>query len=309
VHVPDGILPLWMQLLLLAVSATMLIISYRKIKARFDDRLVPFMGVLAAVIFAAQLVNFPVPPFSSGHLVGSTLLAMMVGPYVALMIMALVLFVQALYGDGGILTYGVNLFNMGIFAVLLGYVIALLIFKGLRRFIHKERATLISSGVAAFLATVTSAFVLGLQLLTVPGFSFEALAAITGVHVIIGFGEAILTAVILLYFVKANPQLVMFLKIDEPKLEETCDDEDEASKETEKSILRQTIPVIAASIIIVAFVILAGLASDNPDGFEWALFLFAGVAEPEHGFEGVWSYLAEGADEGFILIHVLLLTL
>ena len=176
-HVPDGIVPLWLQILLLVVSATMMIISYRKIKARFDERLVPFMGVLAAVIFAAQLVNFPVPPFSSGHLVGSTLLAMMVGPYVALMIMALVLFVEALYGDGGILTYGLNFFNMGVFSVFLGYGLALVIFKGLKRIINKERATLVSAGVASFLTTISAAFVLGLQLLTVAGFGFAALAA------------------------------------------------------------------------------------------------------------------------------------
>ncbi|TET08884.1 MAG: hypothetical protein E3J86_09735 [Candidatus Thorarchaeota archaeon] len=293
-HVPDGIVPLWLQILLLVVSATMMIISYRKVNARFDDHLVPFMGVLAAVIFAAQLVNFPVPPFSSGHLVGSTLLAVMVGPYVAMMIMALVLFVQALYGDGGILTYGLNFFNMGVFSVLLGYGLALVFFKGLQRIINKERATLVSAGVASFLVTVSSAFILGLQLLTVAGFGLAALAAITGVHVIIGIGEAILTSVILIYFVKANPQLIQFLRNDEPILEEEDSLEDESPKETKKLINRQIIPVIAASIILVITVILAGLASDNPDGFEWALFTFAGITEPGSGFEGVWSFLAEG---------------
>jgi len=292
-HVPDGIIPLWLQMLLLGVSITMMIYSYRKIKSRFDERLVPFMGVLAAVIFAAQLVNFPVPPFSSGHLVGSTLLAMMVGPYVALMIMALVLFVQALYGDGGILTYGLNLFNMGIFSVFLGYGLAFLFFKGLQRFTNRERATLLSAGAASFMVTVAAAFVLGLQLLTVAGFSMAALAAITGVHVVIGLGEAILTFVILLYFVKANPQLVMFLRINEPEMEEEPSEKPQEKSKT--PILRQTVPVILASIILVAFVILAGLASENPDGFEWALFVFAGVTEPEHGFEGVWSFLAEGS--------------
>ena len=296
VHVPDGILPLWLQILLLAVSSAVMVISYRKVKTRFDDRLVPFMGVLAAVIFAAQLVNFPIPPFSSGHLVGSTLLAMMVGPYVAMMIMALVLFVQALYGDGGILTYGANLFNMGVFSVLLGYGLALVIFKGLGRLITRERATLVSAGVASFMVTIASAFVLGLQLLTVGGFGLAALAALTGVHVIIGFGEAILTFVILLYFVKANPQLVMFLRADRTisKEKDTSQEVEDDAPEEKKSILRQTIPVIAASIIGVAFMVLTGLASQNPDGFEWAFFSFAGITEPTQGFEGVWSFLAEG---------------
>jgi cobalt/nickel transport system permease protein len=273
----------------------MMLISYRKVKSRFDDRLVPFMGVLAAVIFAAQLVNFPVPPFSSGHLVGSTLLAMMVGPYVALMIMALVLFVQALYGDGGILTYGLNLFNMGIFSVFLGYGLALLVFKGLRRFVTKERATLVAAGVASFLVTVAAAFVLGLQLLTVAGFNLTALAAITGVHVVIGVGEAILTSIILIYFVKANPQLVMFLRIFDSDSEESEPAElEEPQEESRTPILRQTVSVVIASMVLVAVVILLGLASENPDGFEWALFIFAGVSEPEHGFEGVWSFLSEG---------------
>jgi len=291
VHVPDGITPLWLQITLFAVSAIMMVYSYRTIKARFDDRLVPFMGVLAAVIFAAQLVNFPVPPFSSGHLVGSTLLAVMINPYVAMMIMALVLFVQALYGDGGILTYGLNLFNMGVFQVLLGYGLALLLFKTLRRIITKE--TLVSAGVAAFIATVVSAFVLGLELLVVPGFSIEALAAITGVHVIIGIGEAILTSVILLYFVKANPQLITFLKED-TKEREKEEQEDTGTKP--RFTMKQAATVLTFSLIVISSVILFGIASENPDGFEWAIFEYAGVPEPEHGFDGIWSFLGENVN-------------
>ncbi|MHA2058257.1 MAG: energy-coupling factor ABC transporter permease [Candidatus Thorarchaeota archaeon] len=291
-HVPDGIVPVWLQILLLVVSASMMAIAYRKVKQSYSEKIVPFMGVLAAVIFAAQLVNFPVPPFSSGHLVGSTLLAVMVGPWVAMIIMALVLFVQALYGDGGILTYGLNMFNMGVLSVLLGYGLALIMFKMLRRFIQKERATLVSAGVASLVVTVSAAFVLGLQLLTVGGFGVEALVAITSVHTIIGVGEAILTSVILLYFVKANPQLVMFLKTDEHM--ESSEESEEQVEESKRTIIRQTVPVIAVSIILVVIMIVVGIASENPDGFEWALFVFAGIAEPAQGFDGVWSFLANG---------------
>jgi len=294
VHVPDGIIPLWLQITLLTVSAIMMFFSYRKIKARFDDRLVPFIGVLAAVIFAAQLVNFPVPPFSSGHLVGSTLLAVMINPYVAMVIMALVLFVQALYGDGGILTYGLNLFNMGVFQVILGYGLALILFKTLSRVITKERAVLVSAGIAGFVVTVAGAFVLGLELLTVPGFSIEALAAITGIHVVIGVGEAILTAVILLYFVKANPQLITFLHEDTQEKEEPAEIEEQVALETEpRFTIKQAAGVLVFSLILVSSVILFGIASDNPDGFEWAIFEYAGVPEPEHGFSGIWSFLGE----------------
>ena len=144
--------------------------------------------------------------------------------------------------------------------------------------------------------TVVAAFALGIELLTVPGFSFGALLAITGVHTIIGVGEAILTAVILGYFVKANPKLVSLLgehREAQPD-EEDIEREDELTEEEQRSWLaRQTVPVLLTSIAIVAFLILSGLASGNPDGFEWALFVFAGVPEPAVAFEGIFAFLEE----------------
>ncbi len=288
-HVPDGIVPIWLQAILLLVSIGFMYTSYKKIRFHLNDKMVPYMGILAAVIFTAQLVNFPVPPFSSGHLVGSTLLAILVGPYAGLLIIALVLFVQALYGDGGILTYGLNLFNMGVLSVFLGYGLAMVFFRTLKRFTNKESSVVLSAAAASFIVTVTAAFVLGLELFTVPGFSIEALGAITGVHVIIGIGEAILTAVILGYFVKANPKLVLFLR--EERAEEELSEDVEIEQE---SLLRQSIPVMVVSVALAFILILFGLASENPDGFEWALFVFAGVAEPEHGFEGIWAFLEGG---------------
>jgi cobalt/nickel transport system permease protein len=292
-HVPDGIVPFWLQVMLIVVSSLMMVTAYTKIKKRFDERLVPYMGVLAAVIFAAQLVNFPVPPFSSGHLVGATLLAVMLGPWPAMMIIALVLFVQALYGDGGILTYGLNLFNMGILSVFLGYGIALFLFKTTKRLLSRENSTLLSAAMASFITTITAAFVLGLELFTVPGFNMQALLAITGVHAIIAVGEAILTTVILLYFVKASPQLVSFLRDTEEVKQEKEQESTEATVD-QRQLLKETIPIVSASIIVTAVVVLIGLASQNPDGFEWALFVFAGVAEPEQGFQGIFAFLGQG---------------
>lgn len=213
-HVPDGVLPVWLLLIMYVISGLMLVISVKRINKKFDDRLVPYMGVLAAVIFAAQLVNFPVPP-SSGHLVGSTLLAVMLGPWAGMLIIGMVLFVQALYGDGGILTYGLNFFNMGVFSCLVGWVLALLLFKGLKRFTDEKKSVLVSTAIASYATTVLAAFVLGLELLAVPGFGIIALSAITLVHAFIGIGEAVLTSMILLYFVKAKPQVISFLKESE----------------------------------------------------------------------------------------------
>jgi cobalt/nickel transport system permease protein len=213
-HVPDGIIPIWLLAILFVVSGVMLYISVKQVNKKFDEKLVPYMGVLAAVIFAAQLVNFPVPP-ASGHLVGSTLLAVMLGPWGGMLIIGMVLFVQALYGDGGLLTYGLNFFNMGVFSCLVGWALSLVMFKGIKRITDEKKSVLVSTSIAAFVVTILSAIVLGIQLLTVPGFGVAALSAITIVHVFIGIGEAILTFVILLYFVKAKPQVISFLKESE----------------------------------------------------------------------------------------------
>ena len=213
-HVPDGVFPLWLQLIMYGISGIMLYISVKMINKKFDDKMVPYMGVLAAVIFAAQLVNFPVPP-SSGHLVGSTLLAVMLGPWAGMLIIAMVLFVQALMGDGGLLTFGVNFFNMGVFSSFVGWALALVLFKGLKRVTDEKKSVLVATSIASFFVTVLAAIVLGLELLTVTGFGVAALSAITVVHVFIGIGEAALTFVILLYFVKAKPQVISFLKESE----------------------------------------------------------------------------------------------
>ena len=213
-HVPDGVFPLWLQIIMYIVSGIMLFVSVKMINRKFDDKLVPYMGVLAAVIFAAQLVNFPVPP-SSGHLVGSTLLAVMLGPWGGMLIIGMVLFVQALSGDGGLLTYGVNFFNMGIFSCLVGWALSLVLFKGLKKFTDEKKSVLVATSIASFIVTVSAAFVLGLELLTVTDFNISVVYAITLIHVFIGIGEAVLTFVILLYFVKAKPQVISFLKESE----------------------------------------------------------------------------------------------
>jgi cobalt/nickel transport system permease protein len=210
-HVPDGVFPLWILAALFVVSIITLIISVKRINKRFDERVVPYMGVLAAVIFAAQFVNFPVPP-SSGHLVGTTLLAVMLGPWAAIIIIALVLFIQALYGDGGLLSYGLNVFNIGVFSAFFGWILALGLFKLFKRFTDEKKSVLIATAIASYFTTVVAAFILGLELFAVPAFGAEALLAITAVHAIIGIGEAILTFVILLYFVRANPRVISFLK-------------------------------------------------------------------------------------------------
>ena len=129
-----------------------------------------------------------------------------------MVIMALVLFVQALYGDGGLIAFGLNFFNMGILGAIFGWGISLFLFKGLARIQDEKISVLIATAIAAFITTLGTAFVLGLELLTIPGLGFEFVYIITGIHGFIALGEAILTFVILLYFVKAKLKLIAFLK-------------------------------------------------------------------------------------------------
>jgi cobalt/nickel transport system permease protein len=125
--------------------------------------------------------------------------------------------VQALYGDGGLLAFGLNFFNMGIVGCFAGWTIAFVLFRVLKSLTDSKKAVLISTSVASFLSVVISAFILGIELLTVQGFGLTALSALTGIHVLIAIGEAVLTFVILLYFVKAKPTLISFLEDSETK--------------------------------------------------------------------------------------------
>jgi len=193
-----------------ALSGIMLVLSGRRLSKQFDDRLVPYMGVLAAVVFGIQFVDIPVPP-SSGHLMGSTLLAIMVGPWAAIIVIGLVLFVQALTGDGGLLTYGLNLFNMGIVCSLVGWSLSLLIFKALRTHLNDRWSVLTATAVASYVAVVVTAVVLGLEFFTVAGFGYIAFLTIVGVNAVIGVGEAIVTCMVLAYFVRARPSVISLL--------------------------------------------------------------------------------------------------
>jgi len=122
VHIPDGFLttPVWGAFDVLAIPSFGLLA--RRAQRSTDDRRIPLMGVMGAFIFAAQMINFPVGPGTSGHLVGGTLLAITIGPAPATVVMTAILVIQALvFQDGGILALGANVFNMAIIGVLAGY--------------------------------------------------------------------------------------------------------------------------------------------------------------------------------------------
>jgi len=206
-HIPDGFLNLPVMLVTWVAAIAIIAVCLRQVKADYQDRMVPLMGVCAAFIFAAQMINFPIPGGTSGHLLGGTLAGVLLGPWAGSLVMTAVFIVQGfIFQDGGILVMGANIFNMGLIGTFCGYYL----FQTLRKLIgyHKLSGMVISSAIAAWvsvvLAAVICAFQLGLSG-TVP--LTVALVAMVGWHVVIGIGEAIITAIAVTFIWRTRPDL------------------------------------------------------------------------------------------------------
>jgi cobalt/nickel transport system permease protein len=191
-HIPDGFLSVTVSLVgwLLAVAA----ISYalRQTRSQLGSKQIPLMGVLAAFIFAAQAINFPVAGGTSGHLLGGTLAAITLGPWAAVLVMTAVIGVQALlFQDGGLLALGFNIVNMGVLTAFTGH----LVYSLLKRVMGPGRNSLLAAGAVGAWASVMMAAVATAVQLAISGTSplMIALSAMAGVHALIGIGEGLIT--------------------------------------------------------------------------------------------------------------------
>jgi cobalt/nickel transport system permease protein len=206
-HAPDGFLSLPVAALMWALTIAVVAIAVRKTDRTLDPRAVPMLGVAAAFIFAAQMVNFPVAGGTSGHLLGGVLAAILVGPWAGTLVMACVVAVQSLvYQDGGLLVLGANIFNMGIVGTLGGF----FVYRALAGALGGEdRARIPAAAIAAWFAVVLGAALTAVQL-AVSGVSpIEiALSAMTGVHVLIGIGEALITGAALSFIALTRADLL-----------------------------------------------------------------------------------------------------
>ncbi|HEV2392675.1 MAG TPA: energy-coupling factor ABC transporter permease [Verrucomicrobiae bacterium] len=208
-HLPDGFLDARTALLSTGVAATGVGIAVRQVRATLQPRQMPLLGLAAAFIFAAQMLNFPIPGGTSGHLIGGVLAAVLLGPSAAVLVITCVLIVQCLmFADGGLLALGANIFNMGIVNVCAGY----FAFRLAKRLIHRTeeiRATVFASAFAAWVGTVLASITCAGQLAlskTVPwSIAFPAMA---NVHMLIGVGEGLATGLITLAVLRARPQLL-----------------------------------------------------------------------------------------------------
>jgi cobalt/nickel transport system permease protein len=220
-HIPDGFLSTEVAATTAVVSAGVLGYSLRRADEALDDRRVPLVGVTGAFIFAAQMLNFPVAGGTSGHLLGAALAAILLGPWVACLLMAVVLTTQAfLFADGGITALGANVLNMGVLGALGVGGLMLLARRVLGRAGIRSRATLLAiAGAGAWLAVMIGAAAAALELAssgTVP--LGTVLPAMLGVHAAIGIGEAVLTVAALSAVLATRPDLIALADLSQEEI-------------------------------------------------------------------------------------------
>ncbi|HEY4662332.1 MAG TPA: energy-coupling factor ABC transporter permease [Candidatus Humimicrobiaceae bacterium] len=206
-HIPDGFVDLKTVIATSVASASGLGASIYKVKKIFKARTIAIMGVMAALIFALQMINFSIPGGTSGHLLGGALSSIVAGPSAGSIILSVVLIVQALiFNDGGITALGANIFNMAIIGVLSSYLIYYLIRK-----ISKSKVNFyIAIAVASWLSVVLASFFAALELGISGTYEMAVtLKAMVLVHMVIGVGEAIITTAIIAFVDRIRPDLIL----------------------------------------------------------------------------------------------------
>ncbi|PZV08056.1 MAG: cobalamin biosynthesis protein CbiM [Leptolyngbya sp.] len=207
-HVPDGFLSLPVILVTWVLAIALIAICLKRAQFEYQERTVPLMGVCAAFIFAAQMINFPIPGGTSGHLLGGTLAGVLLGPWAGSLVMAVVFIVQSfLFQDGGVTALGFNIFLMGLIGTFGGYYLYAAIRKALGWNTWRGIGTgaAIAGWASVVMASVVCAFALALSG-TVP--LNVVLPTMVFWHLLIGIGEALITVVALGFIYRTRPDLI-----------------------------------------------------------------------------------------------------
>lgn len=253
-HIPDGFLSVLVAVVCWGIVLVTIAVSLRQLNRVSAIRNDPLMGVLAAAIFAGQMLNFSVTGGTSGHLLGAALAAILVGPYAAVLVMTIVVSTQALiFQDGGLLALGANLFNMAVIGVFVAYTVNRLV----QRLWGETRLAIFVGG---FLAAWSSIFVASLACALELAFSGTspaniAIPAMGGIHALIGLGEGFITIGALAFIYAARRDLL---------------------KQGQMQPASNRAVLVGGIILALALTVFSPWASSHPDGLEW-------VAE-EHGF-------------------------
>ncbi|MFG2023157.1 energy-coupling factor ABC transporter permease [Streptomyces sp. NPDC048825] len=272
-HVPDGFINAPVSLATGVVAAGAVAVSLRGARRELDERTAPLAGLVAAFIFAVQMLNFPVAAGTSGHLLGGALAAILVGPYTGVLCVSVVLLMQGiLFADGGLTALGVNITIMAVVTTVVGYAV----FRGLVKLLPKKRRSItVSAFIAAVLSVPASAAAFTL-VYAIGGTTDvpigQVLTAMVGVHVLIGIGEATITALTVGAVIAVRPDLVYGARgLTAPlKLRVNGELVDAPAAEPAPVAARSPRKVwlagLAASLVLAGFV--SFYASASPDGLE-----------------------------------------
>lgn len=282
-HMADALLSPAVGMTLWAGTAAVGGYASKKLKERIDDRTIPLMGVLGAFIFAAQMINFTIPGTgSSGHLGGGMILAIILGPHAAFLVMASVLTVQALFfADGGLLALGCNIWNLGFYPC---YLVYPLLYKPLIGESQNPGRIVAVSLVSAVAVLQVGAFSVVLETLLsgkseLPFGAF--LLLMQPIHLAIGIIEGFVTAGVINYVQSARPEL----------LENTA-----ASRSLIASISLRKVMATLIALAVITGGVFSWFASTHPDGLEWSIETVTGkgeLPEQEHGIAPVLKGIQE----------------
>ncbi|MEN6299319.1 MAG: energy-coupling factor ABC transporter permease [Anaerolineaceae bacterium] len=246
-HIPDGFLSVLVSVILWIISIIAVGYALQRVGKDLGERQVPLMGILAAAIFAGQMLNFSVSGGTSGHLMGAAIATILLGPWAGVLVLTCVVSIQALiFQDGGLLALGANIFNMGIVGVAVSY----FAYTTLQKLLGKNKWGIFISGfVAAWLSIFIASLCAALELaLSGTSPANIAVPAMGGIHALIGIGEGLITVGALAFLYASRKDLL---------------------EKSESNIAQGKLIWIIGLVIAVALAILSPLASSHPDGLEW----------------------------------------
>ncbi|PKO22190.1 MAG: cobalamin biosynthesis protein CbiM [Chloroflexi bacterium HGW-Chloroflexi-1] len=246
-HIPDGFLSVTVAVILWGISAAIIGYALKRANEDLGERQAPLMGVLAACIFAGQMLNFSVTGGTSGHLMGAAIATILLGPWAAILVITSVVGVQALvFQDGGLLALGANIFNMGIVGVAVSY----FTYQTVQRLARGSRWGVFAGGFAAgWLSIFIASLACALQLaLSGSSPANVAVPAMGGIHALIGIGEGLITLGALA-FLHATRRDLLQIGAAQP--------------------VGGRWAWGAGMVIALALAVISPLASAHPDGLEW----------------------------------------
>ncbi|MFD9331723.1 energy-coupling factor ABC transporter permease [Streptomyces sp. NPDC060065] len=273
-HVPDGFINAPVSAVTGVVAAGAIAVSLKGARRELDEKTAPLAGLVAAFIFAVQMLNFPVAAGTSGHLLGGALAAILVGPYTGVLCVSVVLLMQGiLFADGGLTALGVNITDMAIVTTVVAYAV----FRGLVKVLPRGRRSITAAAFVSALLSVPAAAVAFTLLYALGGttdVSIDKVAtAMVGVHILIGLGEAAITALTVGAVIAVRPDLVYGARGLTQQLKLRVNGElVDAPTVTPAPVAARTshrkvwITGLVASLVLAGFV--SFYASASPDGLE-----------------------------------------